>query len=84
VPNSAAQTVRVVVRAANATPELLGVQVNGTPTTVTAAATQVAANEGEPLTIELSGRDTDLDWLRMNGATCCILNTHKSLSSASR
>ena len=63
VPNVTKHTVRVVVRAANAAPELLGVQVNGSQITDTGATTpiQLNASEGVPLTIELFGRDTDAD-----------------------
>ena len=69
IPNAVAQTVRIIVRAANATPELLGVQINGTATTLTADATQVAAKEGVATTITLSARDTDQDWLNWTAAT---------------
>lgn len=60
---------RVIVRATNATPELLGVQINGTATTLTAEPTQVAATEGVPMSITLSARDTDQDWLNWTAAT---------------
>ena len=63
VSNVTKHTVRVVVRAANIAPELLGVQVNGSQIADTGATTpiQLNASEGVPLTLELFGRDTDAD-----------------------
>jgi len=63
VPNSVAQTVRIIVRAANETPELLGVQINGVATNLTTDPTPVTAKEGVPLSITISARDTNQDWL---------------------
>ncbi len=62
-PNVTKHTLRVVVRAANAAPEVLGVQVNGSQIVDTGvtAPIQLNASEGVPLTIELFGRDTDAD-----------------------
>jgi len=61
--NVTKHTLRVVVRAANAAPEVLGVQVNGSQIVDTGvtAPIQLNASEGVPLTIELFGRDTDAD-----------------------
>jgi hypothetical protein len=69
VPNTVAQTVRIIVRAANAIPELLGVQINGTATTLDNTPTAVAATEGVAMSITLSARDADLDWLNWTATT---------------
>jgi subtilase family serine protease len=64
VPNVTKHTIRVVVRDANAAPEMLGVQVNGVQvadTGLPAMPIQLNASEGVPLTIDLFGRDTDTD-----------------------
>jgi Putative Ig domain len=61
VPNSAAQTVRVIVRMADAAPELIGLRIDGEAADPGASMTQVSATEGVPLAIELFGRDADLD-----------------------
>ncbi|MBK6595654.1 MAG: putative Ig domain-containing protein [Burkholderiales bacterium] len=69
VPNVTRHTLRLVVRDANATPELLDVQVNGQSVTGIVGAgdtaIQLNATEGIPLSLELFGHgsDTDLsDW----------------------
>ncbi len=68
-PNITVQTVRVIVRDANAAPELLGVQITGQMTeggqqiAGGSTTTQITASEGVPLSIEIFARDTDLDQL---------------------
>ena len=47
---------------ANVAPELLGLSVNGTATAIDPVNTPVAAVEGVPVTLALTGRDTDFDW----------------------
>ncbi|MDD2761989.1 MAG: hypothetical protein PHH11_17065, partial [Methylomonas sp.] len=67
VPNLSWQTLRIVVRTANAAPDVLGVEVNGQPVADPgqASALRLNATEGVPLSLALYGSDADadrLDW----------------------
>ncbi|HLF95978.1 MAG TPA: CARDB domain-containing protein, partial [Methylococcaceae bacterium] len=64
IPNTTHHTLRLIVRAANALPELLGVMVDGVEVADTGDAVQpirLHATEGVPLAVDLFGRDTDAD-----------------------
>ncbi|MFT5960936.1 MAG: VCBS repeat-containing protein, partial [Burkholderiaceae bacterium] len=64
VPNTSTHRLRVIVRAANSAPGLLGVQVNAVQVADSANANtpvRIAATEGAPLTIDLFGQDADTD-----------------------
>ena len=64
VPNVTVADVRIVVRAADAAPQLIGIQATGgtiSGNALDGARTLVTADEGVPLTLELSAQDTDLD-----------------------
>ncbi|MCB1943385.1 MAG: putative Ig domain-containing protein, partial [Candidatus Accumulibacter sp.] len=66
IANVSRQTLRIVVRADNAAPEVLGLRVNGQSVADSGAnALRIDASEGEPLDFEIFARDGDadrLDW----------------------
>jgi len=71
VPNVVEHQLRVIVRAANAVPELLGVQVNGNQIADSSDAVtplHLSATEGSALSIELFGHDTDTDLINWSSA----------------
>ncbi|MES2205594.1 MAG: putative Ig domain-containing protein [Pseudomonadota bacterium] len=68
VPNIVTQTLRVVVRDTNATPNVLGVQVNGIAVDSTSNSTTLNATEGIPLTFDIYTRDSDGDLLNWTAA----------------
>ncbi|HCZ13964.1 MAG TPA: hypothetical protein DHV85_05060, partial [Candidatus Accumulibacter sp.] len=65
LPNETRHTLRIVVRADNAAPEVLGVLVNGQPVATAAGggALRIAASEGDPLEFEVFAHDSDADLL---------------------
>ncbi|MDB5858608.1 MAG: hypothetical protein JWQ76_2297, partial [Ramlibacter sp.] len=63
VPNVTRQSLRLVVSASNAAPELLAAQVNGASVAAGGAVLAVASQEGAPLSLELFARDPDSDLL---------------------
>ena len=66
VPNTTVRDLRIVVRAANAAPALIGVAATGGLVTgdgLTGARSIITVDEGVPLSIELSALDSDLDLL---------------------
>ncbi|MDZ4255508.1 MAG: putative Ig domain-containing protein, partial [Sulfuritalea sp.] len=73
IPNVTRHTLRLVVRDANAAPELLDVQVNGQSVTAIVGAggtaIQLNATEGVPLSLELFGHDSDIDLIDWSAAT---------------
>ena len=67
VSNVTKHILRLVVRATNTSPEVLGVQVNGTQVTdTTLTAIKLNAMEGVPFALELFGRDAELDLIEWN------------------
>ncbi|HEX8964211.1 MAG TPA: putative Ig domain-containing protein, partial [Rhodocyclaceae bacterium] len=72
VPNVVKHTVRIVVRNANATPELLGVQANGLQVDDTGDAAKplaINATEGTPLVLDLFAHDADADLIDWTATT---------------
>ncbi|MER2625129.1 MAG: putative Ig domain-containing protein, partial [Accumulibacter sp.] len=86
VPNVSRHRLRIVVRAENAAPELVGLQVDGERIADNGGTLRVDAREGTPLAIDFFGDDADadfIDWQMLDlppGMQAIAVDNHLSLS----